>query len=177
VERGLINPVLRRRLLGGYRRDDVDLALARARVAIRELEATVELLRARNHRLVNDHAVARVEVVSWRAREQEIGNRERRAAAVEAAAEAKAQEILTRAEWEAGVLRVGAQLRVEETTRQVADLLRLRDHFLRTMRDVIADFDGAVERVERGEPLDGDERPPELSELLHAGAVERAAAV
>lgn len=153
-----VRPALRyRRLGGGYRREDVEFALAELRLTLRQLENDVEALRDRNRELETELSGAQTEIEAFRRQEhdlnQQIGAALRRGEEIEDVAQARAREIIAGAEEAA--LRAGseAEKRIQDTNEQLDELLRLKDNLLEVVRAVIGDFDEAVSRVERGEPV------------------------
>jgi DivIVA protein len=141
----------------GYRRTQVEVALAELRLTVRHLQEDVTETRERARRLEDELREARIELDSRRARETEITQAfeaaQERVREVEAAAEMTARAILAEAEEKASRTRAEAHLRTESVSGQIDELLRLRDTLVQTMRGVIRDFDYAVERVEKGESV------------------------
>jgi HSP20 family molecular chaperone IbpA len=146
-----------RRSLGGYRRTDVEVALAELRLTVRHLQDDLAETRERMHEAERELREARIEVDSRRARELEVQQQfeaaGERAKELQIAAEAEARTILAQAEELAAKTRAEGHLRSESISGQVDELLRLRDTLVQTMRGVIRDFDWAVERVEKGESV------------------------
>ena len=148
-------PALRyRRFGGGYRRQDVETALTEFSLTLRQLDADLAMLRDRNHELERQLSSARNEVESYRAREQELHQTMaavmRRADEIEEGAHTRAQEILAQAQDEAAQIRSEANRRIEDTSAQYNELLRLKDTLLGAMRVMLGDFDLAISRVARG---------------------------
>src|SRR3954451_18215805 len=141
----------------GYRRTQVEVALAELRLTVRHLQEDVSETRERATRVEDELREARIELDSRRARETEVQQAfdaaQERVREVEAAAEMTARAILAEAEEKASRTRAEAHLRTESVSGQVDDLLNLRDTLVQTMRGVIRDFDYAVERVEKGESV------------------------
>jgi hypothetical protein len=139
----------------GYRRTQVEVALAELRLMVRHLQEDVTETRERARQMEDELREARVELDSRRARETEVAQAfeaaQERVREVEAAAEITARAILAEAEEKASRTRAEAHLRTESVSGQVDELLRLRDTLVQTMRGVISDFDYAVGRVEKGE--------------------------
>src|SRR3954452_16802215 len=157
------NQRLRLSLLG-YRRTQVEVALAELRLTVRHLQEDVTETRERATRVEDELREARIELYSRRARETEVPQ------ACEAAAEMTARAILAEAEEKASRTRAEAHLRTESVSGQVDELLRLRDTLVQTMRGVIRDFDYAVERVEKGESvLPAEPTMPQLPEPVANG--------
>jgi len=151
-------PALRyKRFGGGYRREDVEAALAELRLTLRQLDADLESLRDRNRELETDMVEARREVESLHGKEhqlsQTIASALRRAAEIEEDAQSRAREILAQADAAAMRIRTEATRRIEGSSAQLGELLHLKNNLLDKMRGVVADFDEAISRVERGEQL------------------------
>jgi cell division septum initiation protein DivIVA len=113
-------PQLRyRRFGGGYRREDVELALAELRLTLRQLDNDIETLRGRNRELDGELANARSQVEFYRAKEQELMQTMaaalRRATEIEDNAGGRAREIIAQAEEDAARIRADATRRIEET--------------------------------------------------------------
>src|SRR4051794_29611381 len=77
----------------------------------------------------------------------------RRSAEIEEGAQNRAREVIAQAEEAAMRIRSEAGRRIEDSSQQFNELLRLKDNLLETMRSVVGDFDQAIQRVERGEQL------------------------
>jgi DivIVA protein len=160
-------PQLRhRRFGGGYRREDVELALAELRLTLRQLDNDLETLRGRNRDLESELVNARNQVELYRAKEQELTQTMaaalRRATEIEDGAGARAREIITQAEEDAARIRSDATRRIEETNSRFNELLRLKSGLLDAMRGIVGDFDRAISRAERGEqPFPGAPAPAE----------------
>jgi hypothetical protein len=141
----------------GYRRTQVEVALAELRLMVRHLQEDATETRQRAQQVEDELREARIELDSRRARETEVQQAfeaaQERVREVEAAAEMTARAILAEAEEKASRTRAEAHLRTESVSGQVDELLRLRDTLVQTMRGVIRDFDYAVERVEKGESV------------------------
>jgi hypothetical protein len=141
----------------GYRRTQVEVALAELRLMVRHLQEDATETRERAHQVEDELREARIELDSRRARETEVTQAfeaaQERVREIEAAAEATARALLAEAEEKASRTRAEAHLRTESVSGQIDELLRLRDTLVQTMRGVIRDFDYAVERVEKGESV------------------------
>jgi hypothetical protein len=150
------NQRLRRSLLG-YRRTEVEVALAELRLTLRHVQEDLAETRARATSVEAELREARIELDSRRARETEIQQAfdasQQRVREIELSAEASARAILAEAEEKASRTRSEAHLRTESVSGQIDELLNLRDTLVQTMRGVIRDFDYAVERVEKGESV------------------------
>jgi hypothetical protein len=86
----------------------------------------------------------------------------RRAAEIETAAETRARSLLADAEERVVRLRSEAAQQTERVSRQVDELMQLKDSLAQTMRGVLRDFGYVVERIERGEPV----APPAQPDVL-----------
>src|SRR3954451_126883 len=158
----------------GYRRTQVEVALAELRLMVRHLQEDVTETRERARQMEDELREARIELDSRRARETEVQQAfdaaQERVREVEAAAEMTARAILAEAEEKASRTRAEAHLRTKSVSGQVDELLRLRDTLVQTMRGVILDFDYAVERVEKGESvLPAEPTMPQLPEPVANG--------
>jgi F0F1-type ATP synthase membrane subunit b/b' len=146
-----------KRFGGGYRKDDVDSALAELRLALSQLENELKVFGERNRELDGALQQARQQVESFREKEHELAETmsaaQRRAAEIEEGASARAGEVLTQAEEAAMRIRSEANRRIENSSAQINELLRLKADLLEAMRTVVGNFDDAISRVERGEQL------------------------
>jgi hypothetical protein len=158
-----------RRSLFGYRRTQVEVALAELRLTLRHLQEDLVETRERAATFESDLREARIEIDSRRAREAEVQQAfdaaQERVREVELAAEATARAILADAEEKASRTRAEAHLRTESVGGQIDELLNLRDTLVQTMRGVIRDFDYAVERVEKGESVLQAAEPEPVQQL------------
>ena len=120
-----------RRLGGGYRRADVEFALAELRETLRRLDDDLVALRDRNRELEIELAAALSEAQALRAKEHEISQKKaaaaRAAAEIEETANARGREIVGQAEEAA--MRIGAQAsrRVADADAEVDDLVRMKE--------------------------------------------------
>jgi hypothetical protein len=150
-------PLRYKRFGGGYRREDVEFALAELRLTLRQLDNDLESLRDRNRELEGELQLARNEIESFRGKEHELSQTMaaalRRATEIEDGASSRAREIIAQAEEAAMRIRSEASRRIEDSSAQFNELLRLKDNLLDAMRSVVGDFDQAISRVERGEQL------------------------
>lgn len=147
-------PLRYRRFGGGYRRQDVEVALAELNMTLRQLDNDLATLRSRNRELEGELSSARSEIESLRAKEQELSQTMagvlRRANEIEDGASARASEIIAQAEEAATRVRNEANRRIEDSSVQYNELLRMKDNLLDSMRTVIGDFDLAISRVAHG---------------------------
>ena len=150
-------PLRYRRFGGGYRREDVEFALAEMRLTLRQLDNDLTSLHDRNRELEGELARTRSEIEAFRAKEHELWQTMsialRRAEEIEEGATARAREIVAQAEEAATRIRSEAASRIEETRAQFNELLRLKDNLLEEMRRVVGDFDHAISDVGRREQL------------------------
>jgi hypothetical protein len=145
-----------RRGLFGYRRSDVEIELARLRLAIQQLRHGLETGWRRRSELEEELKTVRDELARLRAREDDVvaavaaiaRRAEEQPAATEPAAVAAAdvQTVFAATEAKAAALR-------EDLTRQVNELLGVKDTLVHQLRGVMHDFGEALGRVERGEQL------------------------
>ncbi|MDX6516099.1 MAG: hypothetical protein QOH73_1765 [Gaiellaceae bacterium] len=146
-----------RRSLFGYRRTQVEVALAELRLTLRHLQEDLVETRERATSFEGELRETRIELDSRRARETEVQQAfdaaQERVREIELSAEATARAILAEAQEKASRTRAEAHLRTESVSGQIDELLNLRDTLVQTMRGVIRDFDYAVERVEKGESV------------------------
>jgi len=150
-------PLRHKRFGGGFRREDVEFAVVELRLTMRQLDNALESLRERNRELERELQEARAEIENFHGKEHEvsqvISDSLRRASDIESAAIARAREITAQAEESATRIRSDANRRVETSSAQFNELLRLKDDLFDAMRSVVGDFDHAISRVERGEHL------------------------
>jgi hypothetical protein len=150
-------PTLRRALGGGYRREDVEFALAELRLTLRQLDNDLESLGDRNRELESELVVARSEIEGYRSKELELNDQIsaaiRRACEIEEKAQARAREIIADAEEIARRARLELHKRIEDTSNQFDELLRRKEGLLEAMLGVVGDFDQAIARVEPAELL------------------------
>ena len=150
-------PLRYRRFGGGYRREDVEFALAEMRLTLRQLDNDLTSLHDRNRELEGELARTRSEIEAFRAKEHELWQTMsialRRAEEIEEGATARAREIVAQAEEAATRIRSDATSRIEDTRAQFNELLRLKDNLLEEMRRVVGDFDHAISDVGRREQL------------------------
>jgi hypothetical protein len=163
---------LRRSLLG-YRRGDVDVALAELRLTVRHSESDLAAARDSVAALEHDLRDARIELDGRRAREAEIEQAfqaaQERVREIEQAAQARASAIVAEAQEQAAKTRSEAYSSKETIGAQVEELLALRDSLVQSLRGVIRDFDFAVERVERGDSVFAAETAVEEVEAAPRG--------
>src|SRR5216117_1053676 len=90
-------PLRYRRFGGGYRREDVEFALAEWRLTLRQLDNDLTSLHDRNRELDGELARTRSEIEAFRAKEHELWQTMsialRRAEEIEEGATARAREI------------------------------------------------------------------------------------
>src|SRR3989442_5671267 len=150
-------PTLRRALGGGYRREDVEFALAELRLTLRQLDNDLESLGDRNRELESELVVARSEIEGYRSKELELNDQIsaaiRRACEIEEKAQARAREIIGDAEEIARRARLELHKQIEDTSNHFDELLRRKEGLLEAMLGVVGDFDQAIARVELAELL------------------------
>ena len=152
-------PALRyKRFGGGYRREDVEFALAELRLTLRQLDNDLAVA-ARPKPRPRGRAPQRAQRDRELPRRRSTSSRRRwppcfvapprsRRARVPAPARSSRRPRRT-----AMRIRAEASRRIEDTNAQCNELLRLKDNLLDAMRSVVGDFDQAISRVERGEQL------------------------
>lgn len=144
-----------RRFGGGFRREDVEQAIAALEHGVRDAEQALATAQERNRELEAELKVLQGEVGALRAREFQVNDAlaaaHRRASELEESAEARARAITARAEEEASRIRGGAHLQVEQTGKQLEQLLALKGKTLASVRAALNELDRALGRVERGE--------------------------
>jgi DivIVA protein len=148
-------PLRYRRFGGGYRREDVEFALAEMRLTLRQLDNDLTSLHDRNRELQGELARTRSDIEAFRSKEHELWQTMsialRRAEEIEEGATARAREIVAQAEEAATRIRSEVSSRIEDTRAQFNELLRLKDNLLEEMRRVVGDFDHAISEVGRRE--------------------------
>src|SRR5919204_4858665 len=163
-------PRLRRAWLRGFRKGDVELALAERRLHLQGLQQELDAAKSRAEQLAVEVRELRERDATVRAREVELvealsavrTERER----LEAEAQTKARELVAEAESRAAAYRSEALRHVEELQRQTDELLQLRDRLLGHVRAAVDEVSGVVHRIE----TDATVRPlhQELSSRLPA---------
>ena len=168
-------PLRYRRFGGGYRREDVEVALAELSMTLRQLDNDLATLRSRNRELEGELSSARSEIESLRAKEQELSQTMagvlRRGNEIEDGASARAQR-----DHRAG--RGGGDPRPQRgeqpdrgLERSVQRVAAQKDNLLDAMRTVIGDFDLAISRVAHGGV---SSRPPKRRIRSGSGPVDPA---
>ena len=147
-------PAFRLRPLG-YSRRDVEVAFAEGRMALHQLREQSKEMREWVDKLDAELERMRGELEATRAREHEIQRltiaAEQQAAEIEEAARLRAREIAAEAEERAALMRGESSLRAEEVSRQIDELLRVREQLVRAARGAAQRLDEAVTGIERGE--------------------------
>ena len=172
-------PALRLRLLG-YSRRKVEVALAEGRMAVEQLREQAQQLQEQIARLGGDNERMRGELEATRAREHELQRMrvaaEQNAVAIEEDARSRARAIVADAEERAAQARGEASLRAEEASRQIDELLHVREGIAAAMRAAMQRLEREVARIERGEleTQAEHEQPAEISEPHAAHAAPRA---
>lgn len=144
-------PELRRALFRGYRRPDVELALARATIARERVQLELEATRARSDDLEREVEDLRSQIADHRRRETELlaaldEVRDRRES-LEREARLKAEEILTDARERASGLRTDGLKEVGELQEQVEQLLGMRTGLTATLKRTMQEVGGVLERL------------------------------
>ncbi|HTZ05335.1 MAG TPA: DivIVA domain-containing protein [Gaiellaceae bacterium] len=147
----------------GYSRRDVEVAFAEGRMALHQLREQSREQREWIEKLDAELERSRGELEATRAREHEIQRltiaAEQQAAEIEEAARDRARAITAAAEERATSMRTESALRAEEVSRQIDELLRVREQLVRAARGAAQRLDEAVTGIERGDyPLPAD--PP-----------------
>ncbi len=144
-----------RRLGGGFHREDVLYALRELEDTLRRMEQELEQSRERARQLEAELKAAQAEAAALRAREFQVADAmaaaERRARELEEGAESRARVIVAQAEEQAAKIRGDAHLKIEDTGRQLDELLALRGKTIASMRSIVGELDQAIGRIERGE--------------------------
>jgi chromosome segregation ATPase len=162
---------LRRAFLRGYKRADVELALARSTIARERVQLELEAVRLRADDLQREVEDARAQIADHRRRETELlaaldEVRERRES-LEREARLKADEIVADAREKAAGLRTEGLREVGELQEHVEQLLGLRAGLTATLKRTMHEIGGALERLAggRGERLPD---PPVLEPAAEA---------
>jgi len=144
-----------RRLLGGYNRNDVNYSLRELEDAVRRLEEQLEEARGRARDTETELRFTQAELAAFRAREAQIteafAGAQRRAAELEESAEARSRMIVAQAEEQAAKIRGDAHLKIEDTARQLDEILKLKGTLAESVRGVLTEIDQLLGRIERGE--------------------------
>jgi len=152
-----------RRLLGGYNRDDVNYSLRELEDAVRRLEEQLEDARGRARDAETELRFTQAELAAFRAREAQITDAyaaaERRATELEESAEARSRMIVAQAEEQAARIRGDAHLKIEDTARQLDEILKLKGTLAESVRGVLAEVDQLLGRIERGERTVAEPEP------------------
>ena len=144
-------PELRRALFRGYRRADVELALARAQIARERVALELDATKARAAEFEAEAEALRAQIADHRRREAELlaaldEQRDRREA-IEREARVRAEEILTDARERAAGLRTEQLQEVGELQSQVEQLLGLRSGLTATLKKTIQEVGGVLDRL------------------------------
>jgi cell division septum initiation protein DivIVA len=163
-------PELRRALLRGYRRPDVELALARATIARERVQLELEATRKRADDVEREVDDLRTQIVNHRQRETELlaaldEVRDRRES-FEREARVRADEILNDARERAAGLRTEGLKEVGELQEHVEQLLGLRTGLTATLKRTMLEVGGVLER------LAGNGKHEKKAEQPEAPAIE-----
>jgi len=163
-------PRLRRAWLRGFRKADVELALAERRLHQQGLQQEIDAAKTRLDQLAAEVRELRERDATVRAREVELVEalsavrveRER----LEAEAQTRARELVAEAESRAAAYRSEALRHVEDLQRQTDELMQLRERLLGHVRAAVDEVSGVVHRIE----TDANVRPlhQELTSRLGA---------
>jgi len=159
-------PELRRALFRGYRRPDVELALARATIARERVQLELYVTRTRADDLEQEVDELRSQIANHRQREVELlaaldEVRDRRES-FEREAKARADEIIAEARERAASLRTDGLKEVSELQEHVEQLLGLRSGLTATLKRTMEEVGGVLDKLAgRGEKR--AERAPEPS--------------
>jgi chromosome segregation ATPase len=144
-------PELRRALFRGYRRPDVELALARATISRERVQLELEATQARADELEREVEDLRSQIADHRHRETELlaaldevrGRRE----SLEREARLRAEEIINEARTHAAGLRTEGLKEVGELQEHVEQLLGLRTGLTATLKRTMQEVGGVLERL------------------------------
>ncbi len=152
-------PELRRAFFRGYRRADVELALARATISRERVQLELEAMRARAEDLLREVEDLRSQIGDHRHRESELlaaldEVRDRRES-LEREARLKAEEIIAEARERAAARRTDGLKEVSELQEQVEQLLGLRSGLMATLKQTMEEVGGVLDHLAGTAP-----RPP-----------------
>ena len=161
----------------GYSRRDVEVAFAEGRMALHQLREQSREQRDWIEKLDTELERSRGELEATRAREHEIQRltiaAEQQAAEIEDAARERARQITATAEERATSMRTESALRAEEVSRQIDELLRVREQLVRAARGAAQQLDAAVTGIERGDyPLAADPPRAPLEDHVERGETD-----
>jgi cell division septum initiation protein DivIVA len=144
-------PELRRALFRGYRRPDVELALARATIARERVQLELDATRTRADELEREVGELRAQIANHRQREVELlaaldEVRDRRES-FEREAKARADEIVAEARERAASLRTEGLKEVGELQEHVEQLLGLRSGLTATLKRTMEEVGGVLDRL------------------------------
>lgn len=145
---------LRRAFLRGYKRADVELALARQTIARERVQLELEAIRLRANDLEQEVDDLRTQIADHRRRETELlaaldEVRDRRES-LEREARLKADEILAEARERAAGLRSERLREVGELQEHVEQLLGLRASLTSTLKRTMNELGGVLDRIAGG---------------------------
>jgi len=144
-------PALRRALFRGYRRADVELALARSTIARERVQLELEAVRARAEDLLADVEEQRTQIADHRRREAELlaaldEVRDRRDS-LEREARLQANDILADARERAAAYRTEGLQEIQELQEQVEQLLSLKSGLTATLKQTMGEVGGILDRL------------------------------
>jgi len=171
-------PELRRALFRGYRRADVELALARATIARERVALELEATKVRADEAQSEVEVLREQIAEHRRRETELlaaldEMRDRREA-IEREARLRAEEIIADARERVAGIRTEQLKEVGELQDNVEQLLGLRSGLTATLKRTIQEVGGVLERLagNGGKSEPEDHAPEPAPEHPHEHAPE-----
>lgn len=144
-------PELRRALFRGYRRPDVELALARATIARERVQLELDATRARTDDLEQEVDDLRSQIANHRQREVELlaalDELRARRESFEREAKARADEIVAEARERAASLRTEGLKEVGELQEHVEQLLGLRSGLTATLKRTLEEVGGVLDKL------------------------------
>jgi chromosome segregation ATPase len=157
-------PKLRRAYLRGYRRGDVELALARATIARERLQVELDATKARVEALQSEVESLRAQIDVHRKRETDLlaalDEVRARRETLEREARQRADEVLGEAVHRAAQLRTEGLRQVGELQQQVEQLLALRAGLGSTLRRALEEAEATLENLTAA-PARAVERVPD----------------
>ena len=168
-------PELRRALFRGYRRPDVELALARATIARERLQLELEATQARVDELDREVEELRAQIANHRQREVELlaaldEVRDRRES-LEREARLRADEIVNEAREHAASLRTENLKEVSELQEHVEHLITLRSGLTATLKRTMQEVGGVLDKLAgNGKREEQTPEPPGLEDAPDLGS-------
>jgi chromosome segregation ATPase len=157
-------PKLRRAWLRGYRRGDVDLAVARATIAQEQTQHELEGTKARANAMHAEIKDLHRRLDDLRSREQQLARsldevRERREQ-LERETDQRARTIVGEAEQRAAAIRTEGLRSVGELQQQVEQLLGLRAGLSAALKRVTQDISDSLDRLAAAPARAIEQKPP-----------------